>query len=68
MKPCNGRSIWDREGVIREVIESRLLGRGGAAFPTGKKWEALLSSAISGALTTWSAMPMNPSPARSKTV
>ena len=31
------------EGVVREVIESRLLGRGGAAFPTGKKWEALLS-------------------------
>jgi NADH-quinone oxidoreductase subunit F len=30
------------EGVIREVIESRLVGRGGAAFPTGKKWEALL--------------------------
>jgi NADH-quinone oxidoreductase subunit F len=30
------------EGVVREVIESRLLGRGGAAFPTGKKWEALL--------------------------
>ena len=29
------------EGVIREVTESRLLGRGGAAFPTGKKWEAL---------------------------
>ena len=28
--------------VVREVIESRLLGRGGAAFPTGKKWEALL--------------------------
>ncbi|HXJ16614.1 MAG TPA: NAD(P)H-dependent oxidoreductase subunit E [Candidatus Polarisedimenticolia bacterium] len=31
------------EGVVREVIESRLLGRGGAAFPTGKKWEALLA-------------------------
>ncbi len=30
------------EGVVREVIASRLLGRGGAAFPTGKKWEALL--------------------------
>lgn len=30
------------EAVVREVIESRLLGRGGAAFPTGKKWEALL--------------------------
>lgn len=31
------------EAVVREVIESKLLGRGGAAFPTGKKWEALLS-------------------------
>lgn len=30
------------EAVVREVIDSRLLGRGGAAFPTGKKWEALL--------------------------
>lgn len=30
------------EGVVREVIESKLLGRGGAAFPTGKKWESLL--------------------------
>ncbi|PYT20460.1 MAG: NADH-quinone oxidoreductase subunit E, partial [Acidobacteria bacterium] len=29
------------ENIIKEVIESRLLGRGGAAFPTGKKWEAL---------------------------
>jgi NADH-quinone oxidoreductase subunit F len=29
------------EAVVREVIESRLLGRGGAAFPTGKKWEAV---------------------------
>jgi len=28
-------------GMIREVIESHLLGRGGAAFPTGKKWEAV---------------------------
>ena len=31
------------EAVVREVIESKLLGRGGAAFPTGKKWEALLN-------------------------
>jgi NADH-quinone oxidoreductase subunit F len=30
------------EGVVREIVESKLLGRGGAAFPTGKKWEALL--------------------------
>jgi len=29
------------EAVVQEVIESRLLGRGGAAFPTGKKWEAV---------------------------
>jgi len=29
------------EAVVREVIESRLQGRGGAAFPTGKKWEAV---------------------------
>ena len=29
------------DSIVREVIESRLLGRGGAAFPTGKKWEAL---------------------------
>jgi NADH-quinone oxidoreductase subunit F len=35
------------EAVVREVIESRLLGRGGAAFPTGKKWEALLQQPAS---------------------
>ena len=29
------------DSILREVIESRLVGRGGAAFPTGKKWEAL---------------------------
>ncbi|HEX7668758.1 MAG TPA: NADH-ubiquinone oxidoreductase-F iron-sulfur binding region domain-containing protein, partial [Polyangiaceae bacterium] len=27
--------------VIREVTDSKLLGRGGAAFPTGRKWEAV---------------------------
>ncbi|MEV3988058.1 NAD(P)H-dependent oxidoreductase subunit E [Streptomyces sp. NPDC049837] len=27
-------------GVIREVTEAGLLGRGGAAFPTGRKWQA----------------------------
>jgi len=32
-----------RAAVVREVAESRLLGRGGAAFPTGKKWEAVLA-------------------------
>jgi NADH-quinone oxidoreductase subunit F len=29
------------EGVLRELAASRLLGRGGAAFPAAKKWEAL---------------------------
>jgi NADH-quinone oxidoreductase subunit F len=29
------------EGVIREISNSGLVGRGGAAFPTGRKWEAL---------------------------
>ncbi len=28
-------------GVIAEVVASNLLGRGGAAFPTGRKWDAV---------------------------
>jgi NADH-quinone oxidoreductase subunit F len=32
-------------GVIAEVIASNLLGRGGAAFPTGRKWEAVAREA-----------------------
>jgi NADH-quinone oxidoreductase subunit F len=29
------------EGTLREISASKLVGRGGAAFPTAKKWEAL---------------------------
>ena len=29
------------ESTLREISASKLLGRGGAAFPTAKKWEAL---------------------------
>ena len=31
--------------VIREVNDSKLLGRGGAAFPMGRKWEAVARAA-----------------------
>ncbi|TAN32792.1 NADH-quinone oxidoreductase subunit E [bacterium] len=34
------------EGVIREVTEARLLGRGGAAFPTGRKWDSVSRSPV----------------------
>jgi NADH-quinone oxidoreductase subunit F len=29
------------ERIIREVTEAKLLGRGGAAFPTGRKWDSV---------------------------
>jgi NADH-quinone oxidoreductase subunit F len=35
-----------RQGVIAETLASGLLGRGGAAFPTGKKMEAVASAAM----------------------
>jgi NADH-quinone oxidoreductase subunit F len=34
--------------VIQEVIASKLVGRGGAAFPAGKKWETLHNSRTNG--------------------
>ncbi len=33
------------EQVVREVSASKLLGRGGAAFPAGVKWQAVASAA-----------------------
>jgi NADH-quinone oxidoreductase subunit F len=34
------------EAVLSEVAASRLLGRGGAAFPASRKWEAVAASPI----------------------
>jgi len=34
------------DAVIKEVTDSRLMGRGGAAFPTGRKWAAVASQAV----------------------
>jgi NADH-quinone oxidoreductase subunit F len=34
------------EAVIRAVTDAKLLGRGGAAFPTGVKWEAVAAQPV----------------------
>ena len=34
------------EAVIREITDARLLGRGGAAFPTGRKWDAVARTPV----------------------
>ena len=34
------------EGVIRQVTEAKLLGRGGAAFPTGRKWDSVSKAPV----------------------
>ena len=34
------------EGVIREVTDAKLMGRGGAAFPTGVKWKAVSEQTV----------------------
>jgi NADH-quinone oxidoreductase subunit F len=35
-----------RQGVIREIRDAKLMGRGGAAFPTHIKWEAVASNPV----------------------
>jgi NADH-quinone oxidoreductase subunit F len=32
--------------VIREVTDAKLVGRGGAAFPTGRKWDAVARATV----------------------
>ena len=39
-----GRCAIGRERVIEEVTASGLVGRGGAAFPTGRKWAAVAAA------------------------
>ena len=34
------------QGVIRELKDAKLLGRGGAAFPTAVKWEAVTTNPV----------------------
>jgi NADH-quinone oxidoreductase subunit F len=34
------------DAVIREVVDSKLVGRGGAAFPTGIKWQGVRSAPL----------------------
>jgi NADH-quinone oxidoreductase subunit F len=34
------------EGTIAEITEAKLLGRGGAAFPTGVKWKAVAEQPV----------------------
>jgi NADH-quinone oxidoreductase subunit F len=34
------------QGVIREIKDANLLGRGGAAFPTAVKWEAVATNPV----------------------
>jgi NADH:ubiquinone oxidoreductase subunit F (NADH-binding)/NADH:ubiquinone oxidoreductase subunit E len=35
---------WPPEAIVREILAANLRGRGGAGFPTGVKWQAMLAA------------------------
>jgi len=48
------------EGVIDEIKKANLMGRGGAGFPTGLKWELCRREKVQ--ITMSFVMPMRASP------
>lgn len=42
----NGGKRWNSEEIITQIKESNLRGRGGAGFPTGRKWEGLYRAVV----------------------
>ncbi len=42
----NGGKRWSSEDIIAQIKESNLRGRGGAGFPTGRKWEGLYRAVV----------------------
>ncbi len=35
---------WKQQDIIDQILEARLRGRGGAGFPTGRKWNGMLKA------------------------
>ncbi len=42
----DGGHRWSPEEIISQIKESNLRGRGGAGFPTGRKWEGLYRAVV----------------------
>ncbi|HDM77280.1 MAG TPA: hypothetical protein ENG51_12565, partial [Deltaproteobacteria bacterium] len=42
----NGGKRWTSEEIMTQIKESNLRGRGGAGFPTGRKWEGLYRAVV----------------------
>jgi len=80
LKAAQQRGDWDntanlmkvgQDAIIEEVKASGLRGRGGAGFPTGMKWSFMPKKRRRPSASvpiSWSSTPMNPNPARAKTV